>query len=106
MVYELLIKLYFRSNSLCITYLFLSFTEKKYSNVLNGGVRETSTGSSSEISREPNNGIFKGRPRDVGQNVFLNSTQKLIKLTLTGYSVIVNGTGKNFCEQFMVQKII
>ena len=38
--------------------------------------------------------------------MFLNSTQKLIKLTLTGYSIIVNGTGKNFGEQFMVQKII
>ena len=29
MVYDLLIKLYFRSNSLCITNLFLSFTGKK-----------------------------------------------------------------------------
>ena len=27
MVYDLLIKLYFRSNSLCITYLFLSLQE-------------------------------------------------------------------------------
>ena len=28
MVYDILIKLYFRSNSLCIAYLFLSFTGK------------------------------------------------------------------------------
>ena len=36
---------------------------------------------------------------------FLNSTQKHIKLTLTGYSIIVNGSGKKLSEQFMVQKI-
>ena len=37
---------------------------------------------------------------------FSNSTQKHIKLTLTGYSIIGNGRGKKFSEQFMVQKII
>ena len=34
----------------------------------------------------PNDGTFWGRPRDVGHIYFLNSTQKHIKLTLTGYS--------------------
>ena len=37
---------------------------------------------------------------------FLYSTQKHIKCTLTGYSIVVNGSGKKFSEQFMVQKRI
>ena len=73
MIYDLLIKLYVRSNSLCIIYLFLSFTGQ--TNIfeyitLNGDVRERSTGSSCGMSCGPNNGIFKGRPRDVGRSVF------------------------------------
>ena len=35
---------------------------------------------------ETNNGTFSGRPRDVGNIYFLNSTEKHIKLILTGYS--------------------
>ena len=37
-------------------------------------------------SRGPKDEVFWGRPRDVGHIYFLNSTQKHIKLTLTGYS--------------------
>ena len=36
--------------------------------------------------------------------IFLNLTQKHIELTLTGYSIIVNGSGKKLNELFMVQK--
>ena len=44
MVCDLFMKLYFRSKSPRITYLFLPFKGKtKNSNVLKGGVRETST---------------------------------------------------------------
>ena len=34
----------------------------------------------------PNDGMFWGRPRDVGLICFLKSTQNHIKPTLTGYS--------------------
>ena len=37
---------------------------------------------------------------------FLDSSHKQIKLTLTGYSIIVKGSGKKFSEQFIFQKII
>ena len=36
--------------------------------------------------RRPNDRTIWGRPPDVGHTCFLNSTQKHIKLTLTGYS--------------------
>ena len=58
----------------------------KYSKVLNGDVHRTSTGPSCGTSREPNDGTFLVRPRDVGQTCSLNSTHRHIKLTLTGYS--------------------
>ena len=63
------------------------YRKNKYSNVLNGGVHGTSTGTSCRTSREPNDGTFQGRPRDVGQTCFLSSTHKHIKLTLTGYFI-------------------
>ena len=50
-----------------------------------------------------------GHSRDVHETsikMFLNSTQKHVKLTFTGYSIIVNGSGTKFREQFMVQNII
>ena len=37
-------------------------------------------------SQGPNDGTFWGHPRDVGHICFLNSTEKDVKLTLTGYS--------------------
>ena len=43
-------------------------------------------GTKLQMSPGPNDGTFWGRPRDVGHICFLNSTQKHIKLTLTGYS--------------------
>ena len=50
-----------------------------------------------------------GHSKDVLETLvkmFLYSTQKHIKLTLTGYSIMLNGSGKKFPEQFMVQKMI
>ena len=40
----------------------------------------------SAVSKGPNDGTFQGLPCDVGHICFLNSTQKHIKLTLTGYA--------------------
>ena len=74
-IYDLLIRLY-----------YIQSRKNKYSNVVNGDVRQTSTGNSCGTSRGPNNATFQGRPRGVDQTCFLNSTQKHIKLTLTGYS--------------------
>ena len=52
-------KLFFRSNSPCITYLFLFFHRKnKYSKVLNEDAHWTSTGTSCGTSMRPNNGTF------------------------------------------------
>ena len=46
----------------------------------------TSTEPSSETSCGPIDGTSWGRPQDVDHTCFLNSTQKHIKFTLTGYS--------------------
>ena len=62
--------------------------KNKYSEVLNGDVHGTSTGSRCETSWGKNYGTFLELPRDVGHTSFLNLTQKHIKLTLTGYSSI------------------
>ena len=68
---DLMKKLFFRCNSPCFTHLFLIFTEKKNnSKVLNRDVHGTSTGLSCVTSREPNDGTFWGRPRDVGHKCF------------------------------------
>ena len=80
-------KLFFRCNSPFVTHLFLFFYRKhKYLKVLNGNVHRTSLRTSCGKSRGPNDGTFWGRPRDVSDTCFLNSTHKHIKLTLTGYS--------------------
>ena len=82
-------KVLFRCNSPCFTHRLLFFTEKKnkYAKVLNGDVHGTSKGPISGTSQAPDDGAFWGRPRDVGHTCFfLNSTQKHIKLTLTGHS--------------------
>ena len=80
-------KVLFRYNSSCFTHLQLFFYWKnKYAKVLHGDVHGTSTGPSCGTSRGPDDGTFWGRPRDVGHTCFLNSTQKHISLTLTGYS--------------------
>ena len=83
---DLMKKLFFRGNSLCIIHLFLFFTEKKYSKGLNGDVHGTFSIPSCRTSREPNDETFRGRPRDIGYTCSLNSTHKHIKLPLTGYS--------------------
>ena len=49
-------------------------------------VHGKSTGPSCGTSRRPNDGTFWRRSRDLGHTCFLNSTQKHIKLNLTGYS--------------------
>ena len=80
-------KLFFRSNSSCITYLFLFFyRNNKFSKVLNGDFHRTSTGPNCRTCRGLYDGTFQRRPRDVCQTCFLNSTYKYIKLTLKGYS--------------------
>ena len=80
-------KVFFKCNSLCFTHLLLIFTGKtNIRKVLNGDVHGASTGPSCGTTRVPDDGTFWGRPRDVGLICFLNSTQKHIKLTLTGYS--------------------
>ena len=75
-------KVFFRYNSPCFTHLLLFFTGK---NVPSFGPRE-STGPSCGTSRGPNDGMFWGRLQDFGHICILNSTQKHIKFTLTGYS--------------------
>ena len=60
------------------------YRKSKYTNVVNGDVRQTSTGNSCGKSQGLNNATFQGSPRGVGQTCFLNSTLKHIKLT--GYS--------------------
>ena len=50
-----------------------------------------------------------GHSRDVHGTLvkmFFKFNLKHIKLNLTGYSIIMNGSGKKFSEKFMVQKII
>ena len=71
---------------LLYTYITVIYWKNKYSKVLNGGVHGPVTGLSCGTSQGPNDGTFSGRLRDVGHICFLNSTQKHIKLTLTGYS--------------------
>ena len=44
-----------------------------------------SAGPSCGMPLGPNDGTFCGRARDVGHTCFLNSAQKHIKITLTGY---------------------
>ena len=80
-------KIFFRIISPCITYLFLFFTGRtNIQKFYMGDVHGTSTGPSCGTSVGPNGETFQGRPWDVGQTSFLNSTHKHIKLTLTGYS--------------------
>ena len=57
----------------------------------------TSPGPSCGMSRGPNDGTFWGSSWYVGHTCFLNSTQKHIKLTLTGYSRLYS---IKFSEQY------
>ena len=76
-------KLFFRSNSPCITYLFLFFTGRT-------NIRKFWTGTSTGRLRDPVAGRpwdqMMGRSKDVDQTCFLNQTHKRIKLTLAVYS--------------------
>ena len=84
----------FRCISPCFTHLLLFFTGKnKYSKVRNGDIHGTSRRPRYGTSRRPNDG-----PWDVGYICFLNSTQKYIKLTLTGYSRVCGS--EKFSEQY------
>ena len=85
---DLMKKVFFRCNSLSFTHLLLFLLEKQIFKSSKWDVHGASTGTSCGTSRGPNDGTFWGRPRDVGHICFLNSTQKHIKLTLTGYSRI------------------
>ena len=87
-------KVFFRCISPCFTHLLLFFTGKnKYSKVRNGDIHGTSRRPRYGTSRRPNDG-----PWDVGYICFLNSTQKYIKLTLTGYSRVCGS--EKFSEQY------
>ena len=60
------------------------YMKYKYSRGLNRDVHGASTVPSCGTSQGPNDGTFRGPPRDVGHGCFLNSTPKHIKFTLTG----------------------
>ena len=66
------------------------YRKNKYSKVINGNIQGTSTGPSYETPWVPNDGTLQGRQQDVGQTYFLDSTNKHIKLTLSGYSRLCN----------------
>ena len=85
-------KVFFRCNSPYFTHLVPFFTIKAniQSKILNGEDNEMPTGSRCGTPGGRNDGTFWGRPRDVDHTCFLNSTQKHIKLTLTGYSRLYN----------------
>ena len=68
MVYDVSMKVYFRRNNFCVTYLFLSFTGKIKCSKW-GRPRDVYGLQLRDVSG-PNNGTFKGRPRDVGENIF------------------------------------
>ena len=57
-------------------------------------------GTNCEMSWQSNHGTFWGRPRGVGHTCFLNSTQKDIKLTLTGYSRLKNCSSEKLGKQY------
>ena len=82
------------------TSITVFYWKNKYSKVLNREVHETPMGTSCEMSWRSNDGTFWGRPRGVGHTCFLNSTQKDIKLTLTGYSRLKNCSSKKLSEQY------
>ena len=78
-------KVFFRCNSPCVhSSITVFYWKKKYSKVLNGDVHGTST---DIVAGRPGNQMM-GRSADVRRTsvilVFLNSSQKHIKLTLTG----------------------
>ena len=66
------------------------YRKNKYSKVINGNVHGTSTGPSYETSWGPNDGTLQGLQQDAGQTYFLDSSNKHIKLNLTGYSRLCN----------------
>ena len=77
---------FFRCSSPCFKHLLLLFTGKTNIQSSKWGRPCDFYGTQlRETSRVPNDGTLWGRPRDVGHICFLNSTQKHIKLTLTGY---------------------
>ena len=76
-------KIFFKCNSPCFTHLFYYFLLEKEI------FRSSKWGHPWDVYGTlwgQNDGKFWGRQRDVGHSCFLNSTQKHIKLTLTGYS--------------------
>ena len=79
-------KLFCSSNSPWITYLLFFLQEEKMCKRSKWGRHRTSMGPSCKTSLGPNDGRFQGRPWEVGQTCFLNSTHKHKKLTLTSYS--------------------
>ena len=87
----------FRCNSPCFTHLLLFLLEKQTFKSSKLGrpwdtwdVHGTLTEPICGMCQGPNGGTFWEHPQDVGHTCFLNSAQKDIKLTLTGYSRLYN----------------
>ena len=83
---NLMKKVLFRCKGYCFTHLLLFFTGKANMQSSKWGRPQESTGPSCGTSQGPDNGTFQRRPQDVSYTCFLNSTQKHILVTLTGYS--------------------
>ena len=79
-IFNLVIRLYFGSNSASITILLLYFTGETNIPKSLG----MSMGSSCQTSLGQNDRMFKRCLGDIAQTVFLNSTFKNIEHTLTG----------------------
>ena len=100
---DLMKKLCCRCNSSCITHLFLFFTgrtniQRFYMGTSMGRLRDPVAGRPGDEMIRRSEDVWG--LRDVGHTCFLNSTHKHIKLTLTCYSRLRNGSGKKFSEQY------
>ena len=86
MVYDFLIKLCFRSNSLFVAYLFLSLQEKQVFNCSKWRCSPDVYGFQMREVPGTKQCDVLGPPREVSQTCFLCLTQKDIKSILIDYS--------------------
>ena len=99
---DLMIELFFKTNRKCITCLFLFFTAR--TNIQKFYI-ETSTGRLRDpVGERPRDQIM-GRPREMGKTftkyVFqIQLTNPLNLLWQAGQDLIMNGSSKNFSEQY------
>ena len=95
---DLMKKLFSRSNSHCITYLFLFFYRKnKYSKLLDGDVQGTSTRSRFGTSMRPKYGTSV---KHVSKIKLANTLNVLWQVT---QDFLMNGSSEKFSEQFSGQ---